>query len=272
MPSKFRQRRALTRLLLCTLFAINFVDFSSAISVSISPFFIEKVVKAGSTVTDTISYTNRGPEAASVSVEISDFDVGETGEVGEQPAGTKPTSLAPYIRIRPGSLTVAANQQVYFRYSVRTPQEFKQLRAMIFFVSTPQVPEGANQILIAPRMGIPLYVENIDAGRAKLEVQDLRWERSPEKLDFLLLKLVVTNEGERNLRPTGFLEVDSSDGNFHKIFPFNEGQEPVFPSYQRKWNLRFGPVPQNELAIKLRFATSATTTYESKAVIPAVDR
>jgi len=244
---------------------------TAGVSIAIVPPYAEKLVAGGTSVSDTISFTNRGSEPVLVSVDLSDFRVGDQGDVSEEPPGSQDTSLVPYLRISPTSMRVAPNQQASFRYVVETPEEFRQLRAMLYFSSLPETPAKANQVRIVPRMGVPLYVENTKAGQASLRVDHLEWQRSAESPDQLLLELTTENQGARNIRPTGFVSVRTRDGKFERSFPFNEGREPVLPGQMRQWRLAFGPVPTGELDVQLRVATSLRTSYESRTWVPAAN-
>ena len=140
---------------------------------------------------------------------------------------------------------------------------------MLYFSSFPEVKPGANQVMVVARMGVPLYLENIKSRPALLQVREVSCERSQPALGHLSLGLLVTNEGERNLRPTGWVSVRSKDGKFNESFDFNRGREPVLPGQTRRLNQIFGPVPEGELAVKLRMATSDRTSYETSFSVPA---
>lgn len=241
-----------------------------AVSASLAPPVIEKEARPGQQVGDTISYTNNGDEPVTVSVSVVDFDVNDAYDILEQPPGTASTTLAPYVRVAPTEVRVAPKQQIFFRYSVRTPQDFTHLRGMVYFLTRPEVPEaGQAQVTVASRMGIPLYVESAGASPARLKVETLEWERSGEANGTLTLKLAVTNEGGRLIRPTGYLEVRSADGRFLKAFAFNEGKLPVFPNSSRRLEMGFGPVPGGELFLRLRFDDTSRTQFKSESRLPA---
>ncbi len=240
----------------------------AAVSVSLSPPFIEKLMPAGGKLQDTISYTNDSDTPMLVTVDFADFAVSDTGEVSEMPSGTDATSLARSIRISPSRIQVPPGGRTSFRYSVTAPEEFTQLRSQIFFSSTPVVEDAPNQVLFVARMGIPIYVENVKAAPADIRVHELKWERAGDNDERLVLKARVSNEGERNLRPSGFLEVRSKDGEFAQTFPFNEGNEPVLPGQKREWILSFGPVPGGELSLNLRFSTAPRGMFQERYSIP----
>jgi hypothetical protein len=240
-----------------------------AVSIGIVPPYVEKVVAGASSVSDSIAFLNRGTDPVVVSVDLADFGVDPAGAVSEQPPGSQPASLVPYLRITPASVRVAPSQEVFFRYAIETPPAFKQLRAMIYFSSRPEVPARPNQVVVVARMGVPVYVESRDAKPASLIVEDVRWARTGEAGDSLTLEMRASNEGERNIRPTGYVLVRSSDGKFDRSYAFNEGREPVLPGQKRQWGMSFGPVPAGDVTVRLRFATSPRTSYETKTWIPA---
>lgn len=239
-----------------------------AVSVSLAPPFIEKLMPAEGKLQDTITYTNDSDTPMLVTVDFADFAVTEAGEVTEMPSGTDVSSLARSIRVSPSKIEVPPGGRTLFRYSVDAPAEFTQLRSQIFFSSMPIVESAPNQVLFVARMGIPIYVENVKALPADIKVHELKWERAGESGERLVLKALVTNEGERNIRPTGFLEVRSKDGEFAQTFPFNEGNEPVLPGQKREWTLTFGPVPGGELSLDLRFATGPRAMFQERYTVP----
>ncbi len=163
---------------------------------------------------------------------------------------------------------VVPNQEVFFRYSVETPEEFAQLRAMVYLMSRPEAPPGANQVVVVARMGVPIYVENTKAGPAQLTIDELEWVRDEDSGNELQLRLVVRNEGERNIRPNGYVHVRSEDGKYEQTFDFNEGREPVLPGQKRRWVQEFGPVAEGPLQVKLRLETSRRASYEAEATVP----
>lgn len=262
----------MTRKLILPISALSIVCLSpatlqSAVSVSLSPPYIEKVMASGGKLQDTISYTNDSDTPMLVTVDFADFAVSDTGEVSEMPSGTDVSSLARSIRISPSKIQVPPGGRTFFRYSVTAPEEFTQLRSQIFFSSTPVVESAPNQVLFIARMGVPIYVENVNAQPAAVKVHEVKWERTGENNESLVLKTVVTNEGERNIRPAGFLEVRSKDGEFAQTFPFNEGNEPVLPGQKREWTLSFGPVPGGELSLNLRFSIAPRAMFQERYTV-----
>jgi len=237
-------------------------------SLAVVPPVVEKVVPAGSRLRDTLAFTNRGKEPVLVSVDFADFAVEESGDVREQPPASDASSLVPNLRISPMQVRVAPAQEVHFRYAVEVPDEFEQLRAMVFLSSRPDTPPGANQVQVVARMGVPIYVENTKASPAALRVEDVVWERDEEAGGRLRLRLTVANEGGRNIRPDGYVHVRATNGAYEATFDFNEGREPVLPGQRRRWELTFGPVAEEELAVKLRLATSHRASHEAEAIVP----
>lgn len=236
-------------------------------TLAIVPPYVEKIVRPGSKVRDTLSFTNKGDQTVVVSVDFADFAISETGEVSPAPPGSDVSSLMKNIRISPMEARVEPSQQVFFRYSVETPEAFEQLRTMVFLSSRPDVAAGANQVTFVARMGVPIYVENIKALPANLEIDDVRWERVEESPDRIRLSFAVTNVGQRNIRPAGFVHVLSVDRDFEQTFDFNDGREPVLPGQKRRWEQTFGPVANVALEVKLRMTTSPRHDLEIAGVV-----
>ena len=238
-------------------------------SVAISPQIIEKVVRPGDRLSDIVSFTNSGKEPVQVSLELADFAVDEDGKAHDRPPGTEPSSLAPFLRITPPTIRVAPQQTVNFRYLAELPVEFTQRRVMIYFLVRPPTALVANGagFIIVPRIGVPLYAENIAARPASLHVDSITWSRADD--GSLHADLQLRNEGERNIRPQGFVLVRSTNGRFLREFPFNEGREPVLPSQSRQWHVTFGPVPRDDLLVDFRLTTSPTGTFHETYPIAA---
>src|SRR5437764_10902615 len=76
-------------------------EHAPAVSVSLSPPFIEKLARPASRVSDTIALTNGSLFPVDVSVDFADFRVSDGGEVEEMPPGVDPSSLAPHLHITP---------------------------------------------------------------------------------------------------------------------------------------------------------------------------
>ena len=104
----------------------------------------------------------------------------------------------------------------------------------------------------------------------QLEIESVEWDRPEETAELLRVRLTVSNHGQRNIRPRGFVHVETADGKFNATFDFNQGREPVLPGQRRRWEQFFGPVPEGELEVKLRLATSARTSYEAESFVAAV--
>lgn len=245
------------------------IPSNAAISIAVAPPLVEKVTRPGSTIRDVILFRNGGTETLDVSVTFVDFSVNADGSVAERPPGLDPTSILPYAQVTPLRARVEPNQQVNFRYTIRTPDDFKQLRTMVMFAGTPQVATTGNQVVFAPRVGVPLYVESTEARPAQLDVSDVQWTRSSETPEKLVLSMRVRNTGDRNIRPTGTVQVRSASDEFNQTFPFNEGREPLLPGQKRVWTMTFGPVPGGELSVSLRFAKSFRDTFVKDDRVPA---
>ena len=237
---------------------------------SIAPSRVETLVPPGARTTEVLSFSNTSVASLSVSIEVVDFDADVNNSVVEKPSGTSPSTLAPHLRISPLTAEVAPGQQVFFRCSLRAPEQYTQLRAMIYFVAYPRVDDsGGTKVVIVPRLGIPVYLQNPKARVGALDVRSVSVRRAGVRGDRLELDLDVVNTGERNIRPTGYLRVSATDGSFDRAFTFNEGGEPVLPAHQRQWKPTFGPVPGGELSLRLRFTTTPDTSHESDLTVPA---
>lgn len=247
------------------------VPVHAGISVALVPPYVEKTVRPGSTLSDVLSYTNQGTEPVMLQVDFADFEVDESGQVFEQAPGNASDSLIRHLRMSPTSIRVLPDQRVYLRYSIETPEEFDQMRGMVFVSSIPEVEPGGNKVRVVARLGIPIYVESRQAGPARLDVESVEWDRSPDTPGSLRLRLVVSNEGQRNIRPQGYVHVRSRDGKFNQTFDFNQGREPVLPGQKRRWDQKFGPVPEGALDVKLRMASSARASFEAEGQVAAVD-
>lgn len=255
--------------LMALLSALCAVPGHGQLSVGVAPHRVEKIVRAGTSVTDVITLHNDSALPVEVAVEVVDFDVTEEGQIVERAAGILPATIAPFLEIRPMTARIAPGQRSHFRYTVETPGDFSQLRGLILFASEPQVPPATGpRVLIAPTLGVPFYVENRSSEAGRLEVESVAWRRAATG-GLLELELELANLGDRNARPSGFLEVRSPESAFFEVFPFNPGSEAVLPGHPRRWKMTFGPVPKEPLSLHLRFSTSLRRSHSSRHELAA---
>ena len=242
---------------------------AAQLKIDLVPPFVEKTVRPGSTVRDAIIFRNQGVTTLEVSVETVDFDVDADGLVIERPPGSLASSLVPYLRISPLQTVVAPGQEVAFRWEAETAKDLVHRRVMVFFRSKPQVESSnAAQVLVVPRLGVPVYVESINAAPAQIDVASASVERLPGHEDRLRLSLDVTNAGQRNIRPQGELRIRSDSGTA-VAFPINEGRDSVIPHATRHFGQEVGPVPGGELSVEVVFDVSPRERYREQMVVPA---
>ncbi len=164
---------------------------------------------------------------------------------------------------------MAPGQELAFRWEATTPADLEHRRAMVFFRSTPEVERSeVAQVVVVPRLGIPVYVENTNAQPAQLEIASIGLERSTLRDDSLRLTLDVTNVGQRNIRPQGELRIRSDSGEA-VAFPINEGRDSVVPGAQRLFIQEIGPVPGGELSVEVVFNVSPRERHRERLVVPA---
>lgn len=242
---------------------------AAQVEIDLVPPFVEKTVRPGSTVRDAIVFRNRGPTSLEVSVETLDFEVGVDGRVLERPPGTRTDSLVPFLRITPSQVTVAPGQELAFRWEAAAPEDLTHLRTMVFFRAEPDVERSDSaQVVLVPRLGVPVYVESVDAEPAQLEITSIGLSRAAKQSDRLRLVLDVINTGQRNIRPTGELRVRSAGGEA-VAFPANEGRDSVVPGARRRFVRDYGPVPGGELSVEVVFDVSPRERHRERLVVPA---
>ena len=241
---------------------------AAPLSVSIGPQLVDMPIRPGASAEDAFSFSNDSDTPLAVTVSVVDFVADEAGRAVKKPAGTEPTSVARFIRISPVRARVEPHQRVYFRYKVKAPEEFTQLQGIVAFEAVPQVAGSAGKarMVLVPVLGVPFYLENPAARPGTLKVDDLSVTRDGGNLK---LSLRVTNEGQRNIRPTGFVRVRSAEGGFDTSYPFNDGREAVLPGAARVWTLTLGPVPGGALSIGVRFSNAPRTVFEKTLELPA---
>jgi hypothetical protein len=245
---------------------------AAQVEIDLVPPFVEKTVRPGSSVRDAIVFRNRGPTPLAVSVETVDFEVGTHGRVVERPPGTRTDSLVPFLRITPLQATVAPGQELAFRWEATAPETLIHLRAMVFFRAEPDVARSdTTQVVLVPRLGIPVYVESTDAEPARVEIGSLEVERVDGGDDRIRLMLDVTNTGQRSIRPTGEVRVRSADGEVI-AFPVNEGRDAVVPGARRRFERDYSPVPGGELSVEVVFDVSPRERHRERLVVPAASQ
>lgn len=238
----------------------------AALSIAIVPQIIEKQVGAGGEINDVISLRNEGTDAVNVSVELADFNVERDGKVVERPPGTETTTLSPYLKISPTRVTVAAGEQVFFRYSIAVPHMFTHLREMIFFVARPvSKPSGRAVALFVPRLGVPMYVENRAAAPADLVADEISVERAG---DSLRLDVLLRNRGQRIVRPGGSIDVLDGKRLIASV-DFNEGSAPVLPDNSRRFVTTLPGGGGGQSTVSVRVTAGLRTVVRRDLAVPA---
>ncbi|MEW6337841.1 MAG: hypothetical protein AB1625_10645 [Acidobacteriota bacterium] len=244
------------------------VPAAGQIGITISPSRVEAAVKPGAAFTETLSLQNRSPNALEVRIELVDFDVDEGNKVIEQPPGTGASTLVPYLRVSPLRAAVGPGQRAFFRVSASLPEGATQRRAMLFFVSTPQLGEReGTRVLVVPRLGVPIYLEDNAEKPARPEVLRAELGRVSEG-DGIELRLDMRNPGGRNLKVLGTLRVREAASGFDEVYRLNEGAEPILPGKLRVWTPRFGPVPGGGLSARLQLTAGVETVHEAEFTLP----
>lgn len=265
------RRASVSGALFFSLLVAGAAALEARVTITLTPPFVEKTARPGDRIRDAISLHNDSDVAVRVRVAVVDFEADDRGNPIERPSGSTAASLARHFRISPAEATVPPGQRFFFRYSVEVPEDLSQLRGLVFFSSTPVVErlEGGAQAQLVPRMGVPIYVENRAAPAADLVVEEVSWDRVGDG-DAVELTVAVTNRGGRNIRPTGFIQVEGRQDRFHRSFQFNGGRQPVLPGHRRVWRERLAPVPRGELSLSLRFTTSSRAVHEAELTLAAV--
>jgi len=240
-------------------------------TIGIAPPRVEHLVGPGAMVRDAILVTNPGDVTLRVRVEVADFSVEEDGTVVQLPPGGDPSSLARYLRVSPLEMSVSPGQRAVFRYEVKAPEQFTHLRALLSFVSEPEVPaNGGPYVVIATTMRIPFYVENRRMASGVLHVLQAQVDRGDDNDQLLHLELKVVNQGDRLVRAGGRLEVQPVDGGPMDTFEVNRAGEAVLPGLTRVWSFTVGPVPPESLIVGLRLETSWRSEHRSRHLVSAV--
>lgn len=263
-----RASRTLTLIAICIASLFPGLTARGQTRVQIAPQIVEAIVSPGGTLSEIISFTNAGSAPVDVALELADFDVDETGNPHVSALGTGETTLAPYLRVSPLGARIGIGESARFRLSANLPSEFDHLRIMIYFVATPvEMPErSAQQTVIVPKIGVPVYVESTTSDPARLELDQIELTRAAVA-GHLQLALLSTNVGDRIIRPPVTIEVESRDGSFYEIFEPNSGIAPVLPHHTRRWSFEIGPVPDGELEVTLTFPTSRRESYRSTRIV-----
>ena len=142
---------------------------------------------------------------------------------------------------------------------------------MLYFTANPAtLPEAPGLTMIVPKIGVPVYVESVDAAPAELQIENLEVKRTGP--DRVRVSLTTTNVGERIIRPPVTVEIAGTDDSFYEVFEPNAGVSPVLPHRARQWSFDLGPVPPGPLEVSLTFSTSRRDafreTYRVSSWIP----
>ncbi len=199
-------------------------------TLSISPVKFELLIAPGKSFTDVIHVRNVTDEEIEVQVYFSDFNLNEENALQFLDEGSLKHSLAPWIRIQPTALKIAAQEEKLVRFTVEMPENSDgDLQAMIFFQSVPKgavLKEGARQVLISTRIGAVIYACPKGREQKLGDIPNLYLrENQPEGgLEYALL---FANKGNIHLRPAGKIKLLNEQGKTLISLPFNEQQNPV---------------------------------------------
>ena len=164
---------------------------------------------------------------------------------------------------------MAPGRELAFRWEASTPDDLVHRRAMVFFRAEPEVERSETaQVVLVPRLGVPVYVESTGATPARLAIGSLDVLRVSGTEDRVRLVLDVTNTGQRNIRPQGEVRVRSAGGETI-AFPVNEGRDAVVPEARRSFVREYGPVPGGELSVEVVFDVSPRERHRERLVVPA---
>ena len=235
-------------------------------TVAVTPAFATHLLVPGEQAEDVITLANRTSTALEVTVSLADFDADEHNDVVELPSGTSPASLARYFRIAPLAAHVPPGATASFRYRAAPPPGFAHLRAMVFLLCRPDPASGGpGGTVVVPRIGVPVYVESTGARPARLEVRDLAAGRAEGRLR---LSVVLANEGERLIRPSGSVLERPASGR-DEVVRFNRESRPVLPGHHVLWEEDLGPAPEGAAEVVLRLSTSAEGERSFAVHLPA---
>jgi len=184
---------------------ISSVLFASKFT--ITPPKQELVLKPGENKTISITVDNMDDSILHLKIYPTDWLVNSDNEISHFPASSLKNSCSGWFYINPQEFNINGKTSQEVRISVQTPTEvFGDYWSMLYFESTPYMPDENSMILLNTRIGSAIYVTIAGTTTKNGDIIGLDFDKKENKV-----KAVFENTGNVHVRVKGFLQIFKED-------------------------------------------------------------
>lgn len=213
---------------------------------NVTPMIIELSGESGETYTGSFEVDNSGGNAVEpIRIYMEDWDRSPDGEFVNMMAGSLERSCSSWLSLSPTQVDVPLHGMVEIKYTLRVPKNASGsywTYIMVEGVSKPTEPPSGKehvQVFIGAKIRYAVrFVVNITAGsRTEGEISEISIAPTAKNDEIsavkeLQVKIVFNNKGNTFVKPVGFLEIKSIDG--ETVLKKDIEQFYVFPN-RDKW-------------------------------------
>jgi len=149
--------------------------------------------------------------------------------------------LDSWLEIRPHRLEISANAKQNVIIHFKTPEEVDgECMVMIFFAQE----EVGKNVLIRPRIGIPLYLRREGTEIIKAEIETFQRQSDFGNAEAVEFFLKIKNQGNVHVLPFGVVFLKSADSSLTFKKEEVRFRQPIFPGQSGELDVQFqSPIP-----------------------------
>lgn len=189
------------------------------VGLDVLPSLVEVTQKAGDRFEREVTLSNGGDASLTVSVEVGDWSMSESGDVRFADAATLPGSCAQWIQVEPARVVIPPRGRSTVNLSVRSPADAVGTHWGVVFFTLPETrsSDQGSPITYLPRVGLTVYVTAEGTEREDFRLADVTAAESSEAKGIRLAAL-LENEGNVAVRFHVTWQVKSADGKFVRSY------------------------------------------------------
>lgn len=215
-----------------------------SLTIAISPQLIDTSANPGEVITNTFRLTNVSDSPVDIRTTPKNFTPrGEEGSVDLTEDDTS-YSLAKWISVIPGSVTIEANQTYDFSVSIDVPENAEpgsHFGSVVFQTIPPEDDDAVALISqeIAPVILVKIAGDTTESAEIEEFSSDKNFYSRESTLEF---KARIKNTGNVHFKPTATITIKNMLGNEVASFPIDE--KNVLPDSVRQITSRWQPEGQ----------------------------
>lgn len=187
---------------------LSFAPVKAAGGLQVEPARFVLQVQPGGRAGGAIQVTDLGTSPVAPIATIYDWDIDAEGRFLSQPAGSRPDSLAGWLRFNPRQFSLVPQGRQVVRFSVSPPRDASpgERRGVIFFEQRASKTGGAN---LVTQLGVVIYVAVEPVRRTfGVSLDDVRLDPMGQ----VEVAVTVRATGNAHCRPEGTFELYDNSG------------------------------------------------------------